>query len=569
MSPRKETAFKQRSVGDLTSRATGALSPRTNVLAGLAVFAVLVPTALAYSSIVGVEPNVGLIGVPLALLGYGIFGGSKVVVVGADAAVSVLVGSAVASFAGESSASSVVIALSLMVGALYLLLYLFRFGWIADLVPTPALKGFIQGLSIVTILGQIPALLGHPSFEHSGFFRRIIELGSSLGDIDGSSAALGVAALAVLFGLKRFVPRAPAAMVALVAGGVAVAVFHLADHGVSVVAEPASLLSGLGSDLSIDGALLSGLLPAAAAIVVLGFTESLGASQIVSDQVGERTHPNRELLGLGAANVAVGVGGSFAVTGALSKTAVAVTSGARTRVANATAAVLALTAAIFLRPLFVYLAQPVLAAVVIWAMVGMIDLSYLRELWRKTKPEFFVAQSAFFGVIAFGVMPGVLIATLLAFVFLARHISRPPVELLDRDLSGRWKEMAAGDVPRHLPVGLYAVRFEGPLVYVNARAATEQLSVLARRPDCRAVVLDAVSVTAVDSTAIKQFDGAVADMRRQGQQFWIAGADERVATHYRRLSDDRTVRMFATLDDALQAYLELSADAPENPPANS
>lgn len=531
------------------------LSPRTNILAGLAVFAVLVPTALAYSSIVGVEPNVGLIGVPLAILGYTLFGGSKVVVVGADAAVSVLVGTAVASYGGGSSRASVVISLSAMVGAFYLLLCILRFGWIADLVPTPALKGFIQGLSYVTILGQLPALLGHPDFEKDGFLRRLVELAGSLSEIDGRSAALGGAALVAVFAIQRFSPKLPAAMVALAAGGVAVALFDLADKGVSVVPEPQSLFSGFGGDLSIDGSLIGSLIPIAAAIVVLGFTESLGASQIVQDATGERIRPNRELLGLGAANVSVAVGGSFAVTGALSKTAVAVASGARTRVASATAGILALLAAVFLRPLFVYLAQPVLAAVVIWAMVGMINVSYFQALWKTARLEFWVAVAAFLGVIFFGVMPGVLIATLLAFGFLARHVSRPPVERLARDDGGRW--VLVDDSEPSSPRGLYVVRFSGPLVYVNARVTSEHLATLSHRADCMVVVLDASSLTALDSTAVREFQGVVTDMERRGQPFWIAAIDERVKLVYERLSATRRVRFFVSLDEAQRAFSAL------------
>lgn len=531
------------------------LSPRTNILAGLAVFAVLVPTALAYSSIVGVEPNVGLIGVPLAILGYTLFGGSKVVVVGADAAVSVLVGTAVASYGVGSSPASVVISLTAMVGAFYLLLCILRFGWIADLVPTPALKGFIQGLSYVTILGQLPALLGHPDFEKDGFLRRLVELAGSLSEIDGRSAALGGAALVVVFAIQRFSPKLPAAMVALAAGGVAVALFDLADKGVSVVPEPQSLFSGFGGDLSIDGSLIGSLIPIAAAIVVLGFTESLGASQIVQDATGERIRPNRELLGLGAANVSVAIGGSFAVTGALSKTAVAVASGARTRVASATAGILALLAAVFLRPLFVYLAQPVLAAVVIWAMVGMINVSYFQGLWKTARLEFWVAVAAFLGVIFFGVMPGVLIATLLAFGFLARHVSRPPVERLAQDDGGRW--VLVDDSEPASTRGLDVVRFSGPLVYVNARVASERLAALSRRSDCKAVVLDASSITALDSTAVREFQGVVSEMERRGQHFWVAAADERIKQAYERLSGEHRVRFFASLDEAQRAFSAL------------
>ncbi len=516
-----------------------------DVVAGFTVWAVLVPSALAYSSIVGVEPQVGLIGVPLALIGYALFGSSPTLVVGADAAVSVLVGSAMIGVGGPDDGRLAL--LSLMVGGIYVLMRLARMGWIADLVPRPVLKGFVQGLAIATLVGQLPTLLAISTDDGSNAFADIANLIRGLGDGLGPGAGLAVGSLAALFIMTRVAPRWPNAMIVLAASMVAVWAFDLDNSGVGVVGVPGPIFDGVSA--SIDFSVAGQLLPAALAIVVLGFTESLGASGLVSDQTGGRVDPNRELLGLGAANVAVGFGGSYAVTGALSKTAVAVSAGATTRLANLVVAVAAIVTALVGRPLFAYLANGVLAAVVVWAMAGMIDIGYLRRLADASRLEFVVAMAAFFGVLIAGVLPAVLIATLLALGLLGHYVARPPVDELGQADDGSWHDTESGVSVRPTP-GARIVRFNGPLVFLNARYLADRISELGSEPET-VLIIDASPITAIDTTAASAIRGAVNQLD-PSSSLWIVAPSDRLGANYRRLGGDE-FRTFASLGDAVAA----------------
>ncbi len=517
----------------------------TDIVAGVTIWAVLVPSALAYSSIVGVEPQIGLIGVPLALLGYGLFGSSPTLVVGADAAVSVLVGSAMVRVGGADDGHLAL--LSIMVGVIYGAMRIARMGWIADLVPRPVLKGFVQGLAIATLVGQFPALLAISVDDGVNTFDDLWKLFPALGDGLGPGAGLAVISLIALLVMSRVVPKWPTAMIVLVGSMIAVWALDLANDGVAVVGVPGSIFDSLS--LSLDLSVAPDLLPAAVAIVVLGFTESLGASGLVSDQTGRRVDPNRELLGLGAANLAVGLGGSYAVTGALSKTAVAVSAGATTRLANAVVAVAAVLTALFGRPLFAYLSNGVLAAVVIWAMAGMIDLAYLRRLRSDSRVEFAVALAAFFGVLLAGVLPAVVIATLLALALLGHYVARPPIDHLGLGADGAWHDADSG-VETTTPPGVRVVRFNGPLVFLNARYVSDEITRLTEEPGS-VLIVDASPVTTVDTTAAHALRAAINQIGESSVML-VAAPSDRLKAAYERQTGER-LRNFASLTAAVAA----------------
>lgn len=540
-------------------------------LAGLTVWAVLVPSALAYSGIVGVEPIVGLVGVPFALVAYALVGGTRTLVVGADAAVSVLVASVVSAAIAAASLTnaeyqSAVVLLSALVGLTYLALRAVRFGWIADIVPQPVLSGFVQGLAVATILDQVPKLLGVKLDGHPAhFFGKLWATAASLDSVKWPTAAIGLVALAVMLIVSRARPRWPIAIVTLAMSCVVFAVLDLGSHGVSAVGKPTGAVISsftLPSDLGV----VWDLLPGALAIVVLGFTESLGASQMVSSVNGEPIDPNRELLGLGLANAAVAVGGSYAVTGALSKTSVAIASGQRTQRGNMVAAAAAALTIAFLRPAFDYLPNAVLAAVVAWAMVGMIKLHTFRVLLDGDRAEFFVAAVAGMGVLLFGVMPGAMFATLLSLVLVARHVSRPPIAMLEQGSNGRWHESpptpsdpdaASAPTSGGLPDGLQVCRVEGPILFVNARTVAARVRSLVENEGTKVVVLDASSITAIDSTGISALDMARKSMEQKAAELWVARPMDRVWDHYLQLTaaeGDHPVRIFETLDLAVEAY---------------
>ncbi len=530
----------------------------SDLVVGATIWAVLVPSALAYSSIVGVNPLAGLVGVPMALVAYALLGGSRVLVVGADAAVSVLAGSALAA-AGVSTTN--VLTLSVMVGAIYLLLALLRFGWIADLVPDPVLNGFVQGLVWVTILGQIPALLGMTlDDDASGFFPEFASTVRSLGTIQATTAVLGVASLVVLLGLRAVRPNWPAALIVLVISGAWLAVSS--DSAVAVVGAPEGQLISF-SDLNLPAGETLGLLaPGAFAIVLLGFTESLGACQIVSAKTGERVEPNRELVGLGAANAAVGAVASYPVTGALSKTSVALSANATSQRPNLVTAGLAVLAALFGRPLFDYLGKPVLAAIVIWAMLGMVATRPLLDFWHTHRVEFAAAMTAFVGVLVFGVMPAVLLASGLSLAILGYSVGHPRVVPIRRNERGRWREVDPEDEESNAEVdaspspasdpNLVILRMYGPLVFVSARSATGQLRAACEQGEGASLILDASGITAIDSTGLNALRLLARGLRQGGHRLVVAAVPHHIEHRSELLADGSNLEIDTcpTIDEA-------------------
>lgn len=536
---------------------------RTDLLAGASVWAVLIPSALAYAGIVGVDPIVGLYTVPLALFGYAVFGGSRLLVVGPDAAISVLAASTIAGVATGDDYLELTIALSLIVGAAYVVLFLLRMGWVADLVPDPVLKGFIQGLVWVTILDQMPKLFGVKLEDaHDGFWRRTIDVARELGDVQTETAVLGIVSLVALFGLKRAFPKLPGPLIVLGVAVLAVAALGLMDDGVAVVGEPDGALFDFGLPSGIDFDQYADLIPGAIAIVVLGFTESMGAAKAAAQKTGEQLDPNQELLALGASNLGASLSGGYVVTGALSKTSVAIASGGRTQVGNLFAAALGVLTILVLRPLFDSLALTVLAAIVIFAMSGMIDVSYFRLLWKLSPTEFLLALVAFVGVLTVGVLAGVVVAVVLSLVLLVHQIGDPPSSVLGRTPSGVWYDVDERDDAVQL-AGLLVWRQEAPLVFLNARRLSDRLRALIT-PDVEVLVVDATVVSGVDTTGLTASMALGADLRAQGVEVWIVHplartwdrAEQQVTAAGRSLPP-----LFETMDEAAHAF-EQRTDAP-------
>lgn len=529
---------------------------RSDIIAGITVAAVLIPSALAYAGIVGVEPIVGLYTVPLALVAYAILGGSRLLVVGPDAAISVLAATTIAAVAGGDNYLDVMVALSLIVGAIYLVFALLKMGWVADLVPDPVLRGFIQGLVWVTILGQVPALLGIQLVDApDDFWRKTVEIVGELGSLQTETAVLGVASLLVLYLTHRYAPQIPGPLVVLAGTLLIVGGLGLVDEGVAVVGEPSGGLFGFGLPTGLAGSQLVGLLPGALAIVVLGFTESMGAASSAAQKTGERIDADQELMALGASNLAAGFSGGYVVTGALSKTSVAISSGGRTQVANLFAALLAVLATLVLRPLFAHLAQTVLAALIISAMAGMLNVEYFRRLQRIRPREFALGLAAFLGVLTFGVLPGVMIGVVMALVLLVEHIRRPPTFELGRTPDGTWHDPEVVAAAKPVP-GLVVTRQEAPIVFLNARVTADRLRSLATE-GVEVIVADASAVSAIDSTGFDAIFTAWGDLRAMGVELWVVNpwmrkqlAQQLVA----RVLGVDLPRTFASVGDAVAEF---------------
>ena len=500
-----------------------------DLVAGAAAWAVLVPLGLAYSGVLGVDPVIGLYTLPLPLVASAVLGGSRLFVVGPDAAVVVLASATLTAVAAGGDRLALVLPLTLLVGVLYLLFFLLKFGWIADVIPDPVLKGFVEGAIWITVLKQIPALLGlQVDLPSRGVLAKLAAIARALPEAHATTAILGLSSVAALWLLRRFAPRLPGPLVVLAASIVLVRLLGLDRAGVAVVGEAGAgsagplRLTGLDLDRILD------LVPGALAIAVLGYTKSLGALKRAhdADPTGAPMDPDRELLALGAANVAAGVSGGYAVSGSFTATAMRIAAGGRTQVASLFAALLAVLTVLFLLPVLAHLPSATMAAIVVVAMAGLSDPGYLRRLWAVRRFEFAVCVAAFAGVLAFDIMPGVLIGLVLALFKLAHGIHDPVVAAVGRTPSGAFVDLDNGVGATEIR-GMLILRCYAPLVFLNARVLTRRMKALAlAREGLRVVVIDATASSGIDSTAADAFRIARDELAAAGIALWVVNVRE-------------------------------------------
>ncbi len=355
---------------------------RGDVVAGLTVWAVLIPEALAYATIAGVSPVVGLYAAPGALLLYAALGSSRHLVTGPMSATAALsaatVGDLVSGGGADFAAMSA--ALAIATGVAALLAGLLRLGFLASFISEPVIKGFIIGLALTILIGQVPKLLGVEK-EAGDFFEQLWGVITELGDIDGLTLLVGLASLAVVLGLRRVAPAVPGSLVAVALGIAAVELFGLDDHGLEIVGTIESGLPSLGApDVSLEdyGDLAAG----AIGLMLVGFAEGLGAAKTYAARDHYEIDANRELLGLGGANLASGLSSGMVVNGSLSKTAVNGSAGARTQLSGLVVAVLTIVTLLVLTGLFESLPEATLAAIVIAAVIELVDIPALVRLYR-------------------------------------------------------------------------------------------------------------------------------------------------------------------------------------------
>lgn len=507
---------------------------RGDLTAGLTVWAVLVPEALAYASIAGVSPVVGLYAAPGALILYAAFGSSRHLVVGPMAASAALSAAAVGEVAaGRAGAfTALTAALALVTGVAALAAGLARLGFVASFISEPVLKGFIVGLALTIIAGQAPALIGVP--KGSGdFFEQVWDVATGLGQAHWITAAVGLGSLAVVLVLRKTAPLAPAPLAAVVVGILAVSLLHLQAHGVAIVGRVSGGLPsfGLPDAPASDYLKLAG---PAAGIVLVGFAEGLAAAKTYAAKNGYQINPNTELASVGAANLAAGLSAGMVVNGSLSKTAVNGDAGARTQVSGLVVAGLTLVTLAFLTGLFSNLPEATLAAVVIAALVELVDIGALRALYRvytarlgqiygpAARADFIAAIATLAGVLVFGTLPGLFTGVMVSALLLVYRAYRPHVAVLGRvpGSRGQWADLARGPGNRPVP-GVAVLRVESSLFFANTghvRAAIEQ----AAAGGARTVVVDCETVPSVDLTAARMLGDLAVQLRGRGVRLVIA-----------------------------------------------
>ena len=504
-----------------------------DLVAGLTVWAVLVPEALAYATIAGVSPVVGLYAAPAALVLYAAFGSSKHLVTGPMAATAALSAAAVADLATDThDVLAFTMALALATGVIALLAGLLRMGFLANFISEPVLKGFIVGLALTIIIGQVPKILGIEKTE-GDFFEQLWGVVRHLGDTEALPLAVGLISLAIVLALRRWAPVVPASLVAVLGGVAIVAAFGL-EAELDIVGHIDSGLPafGLPDGLGVDDYLATAA--SAIGVMLVGFAEGLGAAKTYATRNHYEIEPNRELIGLGAANLGAALCSGMVVNGSLSKTAVNGSSGARSQLSGIVVAVMTVITLLFLTGLFEDLPEATLAAVVIAALIELVDFRSMRALYRlrtrrlgriyghAARPDFIAAMAALFGVLLFDTLPGLFIGIGVSLLLLVYRSARPNVAVLGALPGGD----TYVDVARHpeavTPPGVVVLRVESGLYFANADHVRTTIRSLAAAPGTRAVVIDAESMPFVDVTAVRVLGELAEELAEGGVTLMVA-----------------------------------------------
>ncbi len=538
---------------------------RGDAVAGLTVWAVLVPEALAYATIAGVSPVIGLYAAPPALLFYAMFGSSRHLVVGPMSATAALSAAAVADLAtgGPNDFLAFTGVLAIMTGVIAILAGVLRLGFLANFISEPVLKGFIIGLALTIIIGQVPKLFGVPKSD-GDFFEQLWGVIRHLGDTQWRTFAIGASSLAVVLALRRWAPVVPASLVAVILGVVLVKLFDLDAKGVEIVGHIDSGLPRLGLPKGRDIADYLSAAGAAAGVMLVGFAEGLGAAKTYASREHYEIDANKELIGLGAANLTAGLATGMVVNGSLSKTAVNGSAGARSQVSGLVVAVLTIVTLLFLTSLFEDLPEATLAAVVIAAVIELVDIRalrgfyglYSRRLGRiygaAARPDFIAAVAAMLGVLVFDTLPGLVIGIIVSLMLLLYRASKPYVAELGR-VPGAPDQFA--DVARHpdnvVDPAVGVLRVESGVFFANSEAVRTAVKARAAIPGTRGVVLDAEAIAFVDMTAVRMLDELADDLARVGQRLVVAHELGQVGDLL--ATEPSSLTIYPTIDAAMDA----------------
>jgi high affinity sulfate transporter 1 len=527
---------------------------RRDALAGIASWGVMVPVAMAYAGLAGVPPEVGLTTAFAALALYAVLGTSRHLKVTTSSTMAVMSAAVVAPLAAGDATRYLGLSagLALVVGVILVAGGLIRVGFISDFLAKSVVTGFVFGLAITIIVGQLPKLFGVPATS-GGIGQQLIGLAQDLDETNPWTLAIGLITIGGVLLLRAVAPRIPGALIMLVVGIVASAALDLTAHGVSVVGDVSTGWPGLGLP-AIQLTDLPFLAAGAAGIVFLAVGESLGAARAFASRHGYDIDPDQELIALGGANVSSGLFGGFTVDASLSQSATGEAAGTESQVSSLVTAALILATAIFLAPLFEELPSAVLAGILITAVLSLMDVPELRRFWALRRTDFLVALVAIVGVITTSVLIGMLIAVGLSLASLLYRASRPYVAVLV-EIDGR--AQAYADMSRHpegLPVpGMLLLRLDVPIYFFNANVArSEVMKLLGERyPRPKVVVLDIGATGDLDTTTLDMLRDLVGRLRGEGVEVALAQVKGPVRDRMRRaglvdlIGEDRLYRTVA------------------------
>ena len=475
---------------------------RGDLIAGVAVAALVVPKNLGYAGIAGVPLQNGLYAAAAGAILYAIFGTSRQISTGPSSGLAAVAASAVAvaAITGTQDVASFVAAITLASGLLFLLLAVLRMGWIAQFLSRAVVTGFLFGAAIDVVIGELPKLTG-TKVTGSNPLQELWSWFGSLGDSSLVTVLVGVVSLVVVFGVRVVAPKVPGALVLVVGGLLASWLFDLGTHGVALVGEVPRGLPDFQVPHAELGSHASTVAVAAVALVLIGFSQTAGDARTFAARHRYRIDINQESVAQGMANVGAGLFEGMPVSTSLSASSLNDHSGARTGLASLTTGVLVLATLLVLAPVFSVLPKPVLAALIIEAVVmGMMDVPEMRRLARVVRFDFWIAVAAIIATLLVGVLAGVIIGIGLSLIWLIAVATHPPMPVLGREPGTQvFRELDEHPGDEQL-TGVTVLRLDGGLFFATADALEDRIREVAMSaPGVTGIVLDCGGMDFIDS----------------------------------------------------------------------
>jgi sulfate permease, SulP family len=498
-----------------------------DVLAGISVCVIMIPSVIAYAGLMGLKPQHGLYAALVPMVVYALLGSSRQVIVGPDIAISLLIASAIGPMAAGDDARAATLAaiVALLSGLLLILAARARLGAIADFLSKPVLVGYMTGAALILMASQLNKLFGI-NLQNMDFFPRFFELATKLKDLHGPTLSLGLICLAALIALRRLTPKIPGALVICVGAVVASVVFGLRQKGVALVGSFPRGLPGFAIPTASWREVQS-LATAAIGIALLTYTEGILLARAFAAKNNYEVSADQELIALGTADMAAGLFQGFSITGSQARTTINDATGGKTQLASVVAALTLALFLIFLTPLIAQLPQVALAAVLIFAGFGLVEFDVMARIYRFYPRSAVVAALTTLSVLIAGVVPGIIFGVALSLLGLISRISHPPDAVLSEVPGRGFHDLGVASGTHTIP-GLIAYRFYAPLLFPNASHFVERVrKIIAESHPAppRWFLLDAQAITDIDVTAVEVLHALNQELRRQGIELKIAHAN--------------------------------------------
>jgi sulfate permease, SulP family len=530
---------------------------RSDAVAGLTTAAVVIPQSMAYASIADLPVHAGLYVALVPMFVYALLGTSRPLSVSSTSTLAILTATELTLMVPDGDPTRLMAAaatLALLVGGFLVAAGLLRLGFLANFISDPVLTGFKGGIGLVIVVDQVPKLLGL-HIERGHFFQKVLSIFEHVPETSRATLILAAATVAILLGMKRFLPRAPAPLIAVAVGIAAAGFLGLKGLGVALTGR---IPAGIPGPAIPDLMLLPKLWPGALGMAMMSFTESIAAGRAFARHDDPSPVPNRELLALGAANLAGSFFHSFPAGGGTSQTAVNARAGARTQLSELITVTTVVATLLFLSPLISLLPQATLAAVVVVTTAPLLSTVPFRSILEVRRTEFLWALAACGGVVLLGTLQGILVAVAISVLVLFYQANHPLVYIVKRKPgTDVFRPLSAEHAEDESIPGLLIVRTEGRMTFASAPYARERLAGLVAEMHPRVVILECSAIPDFEYTALQALTKAEERLREHGITLWLTALNPEALGVVLRSPLGKTLgreRMFFNLQDAVKAY---------------